>query len=282
LTLRQTRSAKGPDAFATPARLLFRFLVGEAAESALDLAFQHPRPGVARGQILEPNPAHAAPPLGPEEGLEVLFTPSAGKAASESATPAGPWLAAAPGETVSIKAGEMSVRWRPGRAVVSAPTRLAVPALRAVVDFAYYDAALRTVEAAILNNWTAVEADAPLTSAVSDQEFKSAGQIDARMRDVIALRLQFARIEPRVLCPDPNLPEAAYALGEALREAAHCESRAEAADGQIESQEYVYELSSQRRGDHHHARKGYLIEIVIVALLAAELVLGVIYAVQKI
>jgi hypothetical protein len=282
VTVRPTRRSQEPDTFAAPARLNFRFLVGETVRSTLDLAFQHPRPGVARGEILQANPAHAAPPMAPDEGLEVLFTPSTGKAANQSAAPQGPWLAAAPGETVTVKAGEVSVRWRPGRAVVSAPTRLAFPALRAVVDFAYHDAALRTVEAAILNNWTAVEADAPLTSAVSDKEFNGAGQLAARMAGVIALRLQFARIEPRVLCPDPGLPEAAYALGEALRDAVHCDSRAEAADGQIESQEYVYELSSQRRGDHHHARKGYLIEIVIVALLAAELVLGLIYAIQKI
>ena len=93
------------------------------------------------------------------------------------------------------------------------------------------------------------------------------------MQAVLQSRMQLSRIEPHVLRPAQHLPPAARVLGESLREATLCEERLETADGQIETQEYVYELASQRLGEHRHARKGFMLETIIIILLAAEVLL---------
>ena len=118
-----------------------------------------------------------------------------------------------------------------------------------------------------------VEADASLTYVVTPGDLKNDAQIGKRMQTVLGSRLQLSRIEPRLLRPDPSLPLFARQLGEALREAVLCEDRVDAADGQIETQQYVYELASQRLGEHRHARQSFVLEVIIIILLALEAIL---------
>ena len=64
---------------------------------------------------------------------------------------------------------------------------------------------------------------------------------------------------------------ATWASASARRHASKTDSRS--VDGQIETYESVYELSSQRISEFRAARQGFILESVIIVLLAAETVL---------
>ena len=64
-------------------------------------------------------------------------------------------------------------------------------------------------------------------------------------------------------------------LGEALREEAGIEDRLEYLDGKLEVFESIYEMVSQRLADCTHNKQGLGVEWLIVALLAAEVILGI-------
>jgi len=261
--------------FDKPCLLSFSYAAPSQESRPLAFTFAHPVPRQAVGQIQPIEEAPATPPLRSDEGFEILFIPPAIRDDSRWKEGARVWLIAAPGsaETVAVRSGEVSAQWRPARAVIIAPAHQALAAIESVIDFSYHEAALQQIEAAIAGSWSAAEADAPLAYAITALSSESDRQIGERMRGVLQSRLHLGRLEPHVLRPAGHLPPAARDLGEALREAALCEDRLETADGQIETQEYIYELTSQRIGEHRHARQGFVLETVIIILLGVEVVL---------
>lgn len=261
-----------------PTLLGFRYAAPGPHRHPVAFSFLHPTPQEAIGQILAIDEAPSPPAALPGQGVEILFIPSDFKSDARSKDFARQWLAGDPAaaEATAVKTGDILVSWKPSRAVVIAPARGALAVIQSIVDFAYHEAALRRIETTIEGNWGVVEADASLTYVIAPSDLKNDAAIGKRMQTVLASRLQLSRIEPRLLRPDPSLPLFARQLGEALREAVLCEDRADAADGQIETQQYVYELASQRLGEHRHARQSFILEVIIIILLALEAALMVI------
>ena len=144
-----------------------------------------------------------------------------------------------------------------------------------MADFAYYEAQLRRIEDETAAAWAEAEAD--LAVAHDARQVAAARRVELADRTAAAFRrrMRQVRIEPRLLAPAAALPPLAAELGEALREKARIEDRLESIDSKLEVFEYIYEMVSQRLADCTHHMQGLGVEWLIVALLAAEVVLGI-------
>jgi hypothetical protein len=243
----------------------------------LAFCFADPAPRQVAG---EAQPLTAPPTSGvinSKDGLEVLVLPSAYEDDSRWREGARDWLALPDQpEVLSAQWGAIQVSWHPGRAVIVAPPAEASATLEAVVDFAYYENELRRLEQEIAAGWSAVEGDAPLVYDIAKSRLAGDKEIGQRVQQVLQRRMRHARIEPHLRRPPASFSQQARELGNALRGAAQCEERMETVDGQIEVQEYIYEMASQRMGEFRHARMSSILETIIIALLAAEVILMII------
>ncbi len=172
-----------------------------------------------------------------------------------------------------VKVRDALVTWRPGRAVIQGAADHVEPLLAALVDFNYYEAELRRLEQELADFWQALEEDAPLAYDVTQADMVRHKEVGFRMEQTLRRRMRHVRLEPHLYRPAAHLPAAARDLGERLRGEARIEDRLEILDGQIETCESVYELSSQRISEFRAARQGFILESVIIVLLAAETVL---------
>jgi hypothetical protein len=269
-----SEAAPGPEPLGveTPTLFAFHYVAPGTKRHPIAFSFLHPTPQEAVGQILPMEEPLSPPSVAPGQGVEILFAPLDFKSDAHIKDFARRWIAGdgSAAEPLVVKEGDILVSWKPLRTVVIAPSRGASATLQSIVDFAYHDAALRRIETTIEGNWGMVESDASLTYVITPNDLKKDAAIGQRMQTVLRSRLQLSRIEPRLLRPDPSLPPFARDLGETLRAAALCEERLEDADGQIETQQYVYELASQRLGEHRHARQSFVLEVIIIILLALE------------
>ena len=174
---------------------------------------------------------------------------------------------------IAVKAGDAYVLWNPERAVVAYGGGQLAEVLEAVVEFSFVERLLAGLEREVSLGWSGVEQDTPLAYKIEAADLRRDQEIGLRAKSVLQLRMLHVRAEPLLARAPARFGRLTAELGEELREQARCEQRLEVLDGQIEVQEYVYELASQRLGEFRHARDGFIIEVIIVALLAAEVIL---------
>jgi hypothetical protein len=187
------------------------------------------------------------------------------------------WVGSAPQArgacALAVRSGEIHVSWTPGRAVVFAPPALAEGAWEVLLDFARLEGELRRIETEIHAAWPGFQQDTPLAYDVHRRDLSRDTQIAHRARTVLDVRMRHARLEP-LLCESPARFTQPYAqLAEALRENALCEERLQYADGQLEVQESLYEMASQRIGEFRNTYSTFITEMIIIGLLAAEVLL---------
>jgi hypothetical protein len=172
----------------------------------------------------------------------------------------------------TIKIQDVQVWWRSGAAVLFVAPHRVEPLLRSLVDFSWYESELRKLEQEIAASWPELEADSPLAYEVNAGNFTRDAALGLRMQQALQRRMWHSRIEPHLLLPAAHLPAQGQALCERLREEAWTEDRLELLDGQIEVGEQVYEMSSQRMGEYRNSRREFILECLIVVLLATETV----------
>jgi hypothetical protein len=173
---------------------------------------------------------------------------------------------------VTIKVQDVQVWWRSGAAVLFVAPHRMEPLLRALADFSWYESQLRKLEQEIAASWPELEGDSPLAYEVNSDNFTRDTSLGLRMQQALQRRMRHARIEPHLLLPAAHLPAQGQALFERLCEEAFTEDRLEILDGQIEVCEQVYEMSSQRMGEYRNSRREFILECLIIVLLAAETV----------
>jgi len=236
-------------------RVLLRF--NDPAPRCAALASAEPKAGAAGGSALE---VVLLPPAAGEEEIEKAF----GLQAAEDAGLA---------PVISVKARGMELRWHPGRAVLECDAEQAELLLASVAEFAHYEGELRRIEEEIARGWAQLEEDQGLAFDVTSADLRRSDAVGARMAGTLRRRMRLARIEAHLSRADMRLGTAGERLGEALREKAQTEARAEIASGQLEVFEHIYEMSAQRMGEYRAARQSGILEWVIIALLAAEAML---------
>jgi hypothetical protein len=171
--------------------------------------------------------------------------------------------------------------WRPGHAMLQGDSEQAESLLSAVVEFTHYERELRRIEDEIAGSWAELEQDKSLAFDVTPADLKRSDAVGERMNRVLQRRIRLARIEPHLYDPDAGLPAAGQKLGQELRDRARMDARLETVDAQLEVFEGIYEMSGQRMGEFRAAQQEHVLEWIIIALLAAELVLLLVQALWK-
>lgn len=262
------------------AERMFVVLRGAGSADGTVAALEFSEPFPERLRVFERDRAWR-PSAGDSELCRILVVPAFSKDDSSRKEAAQMWLrdGSSGGQSAgnSVKVGEAFILWRPRRIVVAYGGGQGAGQLQelleCVADFAFAEGLLSGLEREVLQGWTGVEEDTPLAYKIGKADLARDEEVGRRAKSVLELRIRHVRTEPLVLRGPARAGRLASDVGEGLREEARFEERLEALDGQIEAQEYVYELASQRFGEFRHAREGFLIEVIIVALLAAEVVL---------
>jgi hypothetical protein len=229
----------------------------------LEFHAPYPRWAIAATAPSAPLPAFA------QNEFSVLFVPS--ELEDEWASKAEAWLKSAPAvpaRTVRLPLEGGWLLWQPGRAAVFCPPEQVEALLSLLTAFSFYESELRKLEAEIAGDWPLVEADIPLAHDVKAADLGRQAQLGEMTQRTLLRRLRHVRVEQQLLelAADPR--KAARLLQRKLRVA----SRLEVLDGQLETYEYVYELANQRMAEYANFRREYLVEWLIVVVLALEVI----------
>lgn len=164
--------------------------------------------------------------------------------------------------------------WGIGRAAVLAPVSR-LPALESVLsEVAHYEAELRETETRLGELWPELEADAGPAFDFDDKAARQHDRLAKRYGQLLGLRARLTRVLPYVLTPHVYPPSLASQVSERLRERLRQRHRVEMIQEQLEVFERVYDTLGQKANDYKTARKGHILEMVIIVMLAAQLVLS--------
>lgn len=218
--------------------------------------------------------------VGPEQpaSLMLLSVPSQDLDQPELLTTARRWIerrdpGAAGEPSVMITLHGAQIFWHDGRAaIIASPERLAA-AKTAVVEFAFHDGLLRSIERDIAARWPELEGDAPLAFDFHERWLRRRDELARRFQAFVLLRTRFVRLVPLVNRPPVYPPTLASQISERLRERTRLADRLDFADGQLEVFERVYELCAERSSEFVLARKGHVLEWIIIVFLAFQTLL---------
>jgi hypothetical protein len=258
-----------------PGALLQRVAFTSKPAPGQTVLLEFPAP-VNRTAVLAAAGTPARPVPQPDEELLILSVPAPAQEdadlllrAREWADPAGEGGRAS--QVVALQGAQ--IVWAPGRAAVLAVEDRLDAVRKAVIEAAFYEAELRSIERELGGLWPDLEADAPLAFEFNEKSVRGRRQLAQRFQRVLMLRARLARITPHVLCPHVHPPTLASQVGERLRERARMAHRVEAGGAQLEVFERVYEACGQRASDFMLARTGHLLEWTIIVLLLAQTIL---------
>ena len=242
--------------------------VPSTSDAPVVRAFTDPRPAAAVATAVDPA-GLAAPAAWPEptDTLHVLCCVT--RQSTSAAWLARPDGADAPRPT-EIKLDGGLLRWRPGRAVMEGRVARADDVIAGLTDFAFYEAELRGLEAALPPLESAAAGDVPFAYAVDDAGRPHWPRFKRTIEQLAALRLTFARLEPRLGRASRSLPPDGRRTFARLCARANVEDRLEAFSDRLEACEDLYEGAVDRVTDHRWWQKGHRLEAVIVGLLAVE------------
>lgn len=166
--------------------------------------------------------------------------------------------------------------WSPRRAVAVVPADRLAAVQAAIVEFAGFESELRQIENQLASQWSELEEDSPLAFEVAERDLTRRATLAARFRRLVQLRARAARLTPSIHRPHLHPPTLASQVGERLRERTRLAERLEVVEGQLELFERVYDQCAQRAGDFALARRGHLLEWVIIVLLAGQTLLALV------
>ena len=175
--------------------------------------------------------------------------------------------------TVGIETEASKLRWRPGRAVIEASADESADVIAGLVEFSFFEGELRRLEQAIVPHQTSADRDVAFAYNIRPADRSQWDRLYQTMEQLYHLRLQFARLEPNLYQSARTLPAAARQVFDRLSIRADIETRLEALNDRLETIEDLYEGAIDRITDYRNYRKGSLLEIAIVILLAVEVVL---------
>jgi len=164
--------------------------------------------------------------------------------------------------------------WGVGRAAVLAQAAR-LSALEAVLaEVAHYEAELRETEIRLGELWPELEADAGPAFDFDAKSLRDHARMSQRFGQLLGLRARLTRVLPHVLTPHVYPPTLASQVSERLRERLRLRHRVEMLQEQLEVFERVYDTLGQRASEFKANRKGHILEMVIVIMLAAQLILS--------
>ena len=249
-------------------RIIFSLTPGDARPPLVE--FKEPRYCRA---VLETGALPA--PEGTKE-LTLLLIPIADQESPELTAMAWDWLE--PGLSQEVRQAQFltlqgtRILWLPGKGAILAPANRLEVLRRALIEFAFCDDELRSIETSLEQSWPELEADTPLAFNFDDRAAARREALAERFQRVVSWRAKLARLLPVVHRPPVHPPTLASQLAERLRERTRMLERLETIGGQLEVFERVYELCSQRASDYTQSQESKVLEWIIILLLATETV----------
>ncbi len=156
------------------------------------------------------------------------------------------------------------------RIAVLAPLERLDQLSKTLMEVAFFDAELRTIECEIADRWPDWERDLPLSFEFDEKSLNRRQQLRQRYGEVMLMRARLARIAPHVNCPHVHPPTLASQVAERFRDRARMNHRHEILNDQVEVFEKVYESCSQRVSEFVHTRSSNMLEWVIIVLLLVQ------------
>jgi hypothetical protein len=216
--------------------------------------------------------------------VEVLMTPADLPAASDSNPTDQCWVVLAEepirhlddwlgGPAIVVEWKDISIRWRPGRAIVRAPAGRHDEVLAALAEFAFHEGELRAIEAAVESQEPQARADVPLATRVRRQDRRHWKRLGDTLEQLTHHRLTVARLGPRLTKPSRELTPEDRRLVNGLLRRADVPARLKALDGRLEALEDLYDGAVDRIADFRWYHGGHRLETIIILLLLLEAVL---------
>ena len=166
------------------------------------------------------------------------------------------------------------VIWLDSRALIYTTAEQLQDAIDAVVRFTVAEREVTALELAIDSTWASLDANAPLTHAVTSRQQEQQRHVNELT--VLATRMQamYLRVSKALEQLDPALSEASKRLYSELAAAAVLWDRVDPLDEPIQFALDQYELANTRlidartaARDHSHAMIGHVLEVGIILLL---------------
>lgn len=271
LTKGSTRTSPGSSRSIVCRRI--RFVSQPVAGARIRRKFKQPRPCLAVEQTIELADAIRQPPE-TSDLLDIVHVPAEAKAEWDGLHSA--WLAPSGDpespEPVTIAYQGEQIHWRPGRVVIEGKTGASLrdEVVAALIEFAFMESQVRTLEASMESYESQARIDAPKTFRVKKKDRADWDRFGKIMEELAQLRLAFASLEPRVERGSRVLAKPSRALTTRLFRAASTSHRMEGLDGRLEVCEDLYEGAVDRIADYSGWHTGHVLEVIIIALLVIE------------
>jgi hypothetical protein len=175
--------------------------------------------------------------------------------------------------SIILDSGADALEWRPGLAVVQCREDGRNDMLSALIEFAFAEFILRTLEQAVEVAEERAESDIALAHRVRYRDRAHWSRIVECAEQCGRMRLAYARLEPQLLSAPRTLSATARIWMTRLLQKSEMESRLESLSDRLEALEDLYEGATQRISEYRWFVSGHALEIGIIVLLLAECML---------
>lgn len=165
------------------------------------------------------------------------------------------------------------ILWRPGRALVIGAAGDFDAYLKGLTSFAFYDGELRRLEQDLATWWPVAKKDVPLTHRVSGRSLGRWRHVSKMTETVTAARFRHVAIEGPLEKGPASLPGLARRLFAELSLRIDAPDRLERLDDRIDVLADLYELANDRLSEFSYFRREYVLEFLIIGVLALEVLL---------
>jgi hypothetical protein len=193
----------------------------------------------------------------------------------DSTTPTGT-SGLGPVNSILLPLQGVHIIWQPHRAVIVTDQHRMQAVCHSLIEATYYEQTLRKIERAVDQGWQQTQSDSAFAFEFSERNMPHKKSLESRFQQVLALRIELARLTPQILVPHVYPPTIASQIGERLRDRTRMPERLELLDEKLSAQERVYDHCVQRTGEYLVARKGHMLEWVIIILLSLQSILWII------
>ena len=189
-------------------------------------------------------------------------------------------------QPITLQGKGRTMYWRPGRALIVGdrqqkgskkgppPAGMPEDVLAALVDFAFHEGELRSLESAIKIGETSMNEDVGRAFKIRFRDRTAWPHFAAMTEHFGRLRVVYTLLEPRLASAPRTLPGISQRWVERLCELAHIEDRLEDASNRIENGEFLYGEANDRIADYKGYHLGHMLEIVIILLLVLEVAIS--------
>lgn len=254
------------------------FVPSAPAGALVRREFTHPRPMVAVEQRVDLAELAATTTIPEGESLLVVIAPAiAGTAHSPAALS---WLTGShqTSTTAPISAvleSGASVDWRPGVAMLRCTSDESAELLLALIDFAFYEYELRTLEARLESQEQQAREDVGRVHRISKRDREHWNRFGETVESLTHERLSFARLEP--LFPEQGgaVSTDTRRLLSMLSAEAGIPARLDGLGGRLATLEHIYEGANSRIAEFQRHGQNRRLGMIIIAVLVLELVVTV-------